>query len=149
MPKMKSRIVRISVGRLYNLGSYENCRYDLTVDVAEHESAARCVRAIEKILAGLAPLKPQQLMSPEEANRERERIGKMLKMKPEEFQRQHGDPEGGRGAYVVRCRQSLKENIRRSESMLARAKKARDLFDDLGGAEKWKDAKADWDDEEF
>lgn len=144
---MKSRITRITVSRLYNLGNYENCSYSITVDVAEGESAARCVRGLEHILQGLKPLR--DVLSPQEAARKRESIEQMKKLTDEDFRARYGEPTGGRRAYTQRCLIDLKKEVEASLHKVERAKKARDLFDDLGGAEKWKDAKLDWEDNQW
>ncbi len=140
--KPKTRISRITVSRLYNCGNYENCSYSVTIDVAEGESAARGIRALEKILIGLAPLR--DVFGPADATRKRAELDRMKGLTEEAFQRQYGKPKGGRNAYYRRCLADLKEEISKSKKKFARAKKARDLFDDLGGAEKWKDAKDNW-----
>lgn len=143
----KTKISRITVSRLYNLGNYENCSYTITVDVPDGQSAARAVFALEKILAGLKPLR--NVFTPVEAERKRAELIEMRKLTPERFRQRYGSPDGGRRAYAARCWKDLAESIADSKVVFARAKKARDLFDDLGGAEKWKDAKLDWEDDRW
>lgn len=143
--KSKSRISRITVSRLYNLGNYENCSYSLTVDIPEGASAAKAVRAVEHILAGLAPLR--NVFTPEKAEAEKVNIARIADLSADDFQRNYGHVEGGRREYLKRLRASLAKDILSGQARIARARKARDLFDNLGGAEKWKDAKNDWDED--
>ena len=49
----KSRVSRIHVGRVYNLGNYENERVEVTVDVGMDDDAGRVLRSVENILADL------------------------------------------------------------------------------------------------
>ncbi len=48
-------ITRITVDRLYNLGSYEHVKFSLSVDVKEGESAAVAMLGVEKIMEALNP----------------------------------------------------------------------------------------------
>ena len=140
-----SRISRISIGRVYNLGNYEHVRYELTVDVPEGESAAAAVIGMERIVEGLRP----DRSSPSAADLERSQfaIDEAKKMSAAAFERQHGNPVGGPDAYIARMQESLdKANADRAASQ-ARQRRARRLFDDLAGAETFKDAKLSWDDD--
>jgi hypothetical protein len=38
----KPRVVRVGIGRLYNLGNYEHIRYDLTIEIPEGSGRVRC-----------------------------------------------------------------------------------------------------------
>lgn len=49
----KTRITRISLGRVYNLGNYENLRVELAIDVAEGDDAASVFKNASAILANL------------------------------------------------------------------------------------------------
>jgi hypothetical protein len=50
---------------------------------------------------------------------------------------------------IARFEESLTESKEERDAAEQRAKKARELFDDLGGASEWKDAKLDWSDEDY
>ena len=54
-PKEKSRISRITVARLYNIGNYEHIRYELTADVPEGNSAKIAISKLVRILRNANP----------------------------------------------------------------------------------------------
>ena len=142
----KATISRITVSRLYNLGNYENCSYSITVEVPAGASAARAVRGVEKILAGLKPIKSCETFTAEEEVRELKEIQTIRGMDKNQFFRHYGSPEGGKAAYIKRRLEAVRDKKAAWIKRHAMAVKARELFDDLGGAEKWKDAKNDWSD---
>lgn len=139
-------ITKITVGRLYNLGSYEHVRYELTVEVPQGESAATAITAIERILTGLAPLKNACIKSESEIERAKHEVEEMRVMPVVDWQRRYGHCTGTAAEVIERYESSLQEEIEKRDKAVARAKRARELFDDLGGAAKWKDAKLDWQD---
>lgn len=139
-------ITKITIGRLYNLGSYEHVRYELTAEVREGESPATAILGMERILAALSP--KTHTHSRSELEREKLLIERMrLKLSdegPEEFRRCHGGFVGTPEEYIERCEQSHAENVAARDAWEARSAKARKLLEDLGGAANWKDAKLDW-----
>lgn len=138
-----SKITRISVGRVYNLGNYEHVRYELTVDVPESGSATEAIVGIEKLLAGL---KPDRITKSHEDIAREQRVIDEAKMMPlAEFERRHGTPVGGPLAYIKRLEESIEIEKKRRVESDARFKRCRELFNDIGGASKWTDAKWDWD----
>lgn len=144
---MKSRISKITIGRLYNLGNYEHVRYDLTVEVAEGESASSAIIAAEKIIAGLSPLKNACIKEESEIARLRTEIDNMRKMPVADWERRYGTYQGTMSEIIERHEAQLNEDIAKRAAALARARRARELFDDLAGAAKWADAKQSWDDD--
>lgn len=138
------KITKIAVERVYNLGNYEHIRYSLTVDVKEHESSEQAIRGVENILAGLRPRK--DIPSNAELARQSIQIARMEKMTAEEWEREHRHSVGTREEVIGRYRTSLEEATEKRAKALAIATTARELFDDLGGASVWKDAKENWDD---
>ena len=137
-------ITKITVGRLYNLGSYEHVRYELTVEVKDGESAATAITAIEKILSGLAPLKG--IKSDLELKQKRVEIERMKVMPLVDWERQYGHYAGTAAEVIKRYEEAQAEEIIKAAFVKSRALIARQLFDDLGGAAQWKDAKLDWED---
>lgn len=142
------RISKITVGRLYNLGSYEHIRYELTVDVPDGESAAKAIIGIEKILIGLKPEKTTAVPSQTDLKHEANHIEEMIKYYREHteevFDQKYGHYEGSASEYITRCQTSHQNNLQKRMEWETREKKARILFDDLGGASEWKDCKLDW-----
>ncbi len=144
---MNSRISKITVGRLFNLGNYEHVRYELTVDVPEGQSATQAITAVEAILEGMKPVSRCGVPSQSEIAHAEKSFQAMRSMNAVDFQRNYGHCEGTPAEIIDRHEQSLVEAKAKRASALATAKQARALFDDLGGASQWKDAKLDWDDE--
>lgn len=146
-------VSRITIGRLYNLGSYEHVRYELTVDVKEGESPGTAILGMEKILSALSPKTCTH--SRDELLRDRRRINEMRRCLAEdghdEFKRINGyHIVGTPEEYIQRCEESHAENVAKRDAWEARSEKARKMLEDLGGAANWKDAKLEWeDDNEF
>ncbi|MDE2097624.1 MAG: hypothetical protein KGL39_10285 [Patescibacteria group bacterium] len=131
-------ITRITIGRLYNLGSYEHERFEISAEVPKGASAAKTMLGLEKLIAALNPKCP--------IDRSNLRHNKMrLEMTDEQKARSFGED------WKRQCA-ALKVEVAKCEKALAawqRAQEtARKLFDDLGGASKWKDAKMDWDNDD-
>lgn len=137
------KITKITIGRLYNLGNYEHIRYDLTIEIPEGESAAKAVRAVEKLIAGVRP--DRTIKSIQELERDEAHIERMKKMTAEQWENDHRYSEGSREEITRRYEAALEQEKTKRAAALARAKKCRELFDDLGGASEWKDAKLEWD----
>lgn len=152
MKSTNPRISRITIGRLFNLGSYEHVRYELTIEVPEDESAATALEGTERLLAALNPKEPGNVPSESTVQHDERRVADMkerLAKGADEFNRYYGPGfVGTPEEYIARCEESLRESIARREAWKARAKKARSLLDDLGGAAKWRDAKLEWDDDD-
>lgn len=142
------KVTKITIGRLYNLGSYEHVRYELTAEVPEGESAAKTVTALERVLSGLSPLKNACINSESEIERKKLEVEEMRTMPVVDWERRYGHCKGAAAEVIARFEKSLTEEIQKRNKALERAKKARELFDDLGGAANWKDAKLDWEDEQ-
>jgi len=142
------KTTKITIGRLYNLGSYEHVRYEISVDVGPKESAAKALTSLERIMEALAPNKSKVEQS--EIDRAERRVSEMLsernKIGDDEFKRRHGFFEGTPLEYIARCAKSLEEEKAKREAYKERNAQARKLLDDLGGEAKWKDAKLDWED---
>lgn len=139
------KITKITIGRLYNLGSYEHVRYEISVEVPEGESSATALIGLEKIVTALSP--KTHTHSRDELRREAlslEIMGKDLALPEDEFRRKHGFFEGVPIDYVKRCNEFYAEKVAQRDAWEKRGKKARFLLDDLGGAANWKDAKLDW-----
>lgn len=139
---MNSRINHIKIGRVYNLGNYEHVRYELSVEVQEGESAESAFRGLEQIIKGLEPAKG--IKEQDELDRDQKRIDAMRKLSAEEWAERHWGV-GTREEVIQRYEDSLAADRKRREESITRAAAVRALFDDLGGAAEWKDAKQDWD----
>lgn len=102
----------------------------------------------ERLLAALNPKEPGSVQSEATISHDERRLADMKERvrDPEDFSRYYGGYVGTPEEYVARCEQSLNESKAKREAWKARAKKARSLLDDLGGAAQWRDAKLEWDD---
>jgi len=140
------KITKITIGRLYNLGNYEHVRYELTAEVKDGESATTAITGMEKILVGLAPLKNACIKSAGELKRMANEVEEMKTMPVVDWERRYGHRKGTASEEIDRYQKSLEDETIKRNVALDRARQARKLFDDLGGAAQWKDAKLDWDD---
>lgn len=148
----KTKITRVTIGRLYNLGSYEHVRYELTVEIPDGESASKAVAGIERIFAALNPREPGSVQTETTILHDTRRVQDMkdrLAKSPEDFEQYYRGYVGTPEEYIARCEESLNESIAKREAWKARSRKARELLDDLGGAAKWHDAKLEWNDDDF
>jgi hypothetical protein len=143
------KITKITIVRLYNLGNYEHVRYELTAEIPEGKSATVAVLGMEKILAGMKPVRTLCVDSEHEIKRMHAEVLKMEGLSPDLWQRDYGHCVGTREEVIERYRSSYNKAVEKREKALALASRARVLFDDLGGASEWKDAKLDWDDADF
>lgn len=142
------RVSKITVGRLYNLGSYEHVRYEISLDVAPGESAAKAMIGLERIVKALAPEKSACVKTHDELRRELANIERMradlATLGEETFRQRHGFFEGTAKQYIKRCFESWKTSRKKRIAWDRRSAKARAKLDSVGGASKWKDAKLDW-----
>lgn len=140
-------ISKITIGRLYNLGSYEHVRYELTAEIPAGDSPTTALIGMEKILAALSP--KTSTHSRDELEHDQRSIDAKHELLssdgPEDFVRRHGHFEGTPEEYIVRCEESHAKNVSERDAWEARSAKARKLLEDLGGAANWKDCKLDWD----
>lgn len=142
------KITKVTIGRLYNLGNYEHVRYEITGEVGPDESAAKLLVGMERVMAGLKPDKT--IPTQDDIRRAEMEVSRMIAMNDEEWRRAYGHCTGTRAEVTDRYKVSLAEKFIARSKSIERSKKARELFDDLGGAAQWKDAKLDWqDDDDF
>lgn len=80
---------------------------------------------------------------------QREEIRRMVAMNDEEYRSRYGHCTGTRREVLARYRAAYKKAVKERKDAVARAAKARRLFDTLEGAAKFTDAKLDWDDSTF
>lgn len=142
-----ARVSRVSVGRVYNLGNYEHVRYEITVDIPGGESATRAIIGVERILAGMKPIKDEVHSAAQIAHASGE-ISRMKEATDDVWQRNWGHCTGTREEVIARYENSFAETMTKRAAAIQRAKYARLLFDSLHGAEQFKDAKLDWDDDQ-
>ncbi len=139
-------ITKITIGLLYNLGSYEHIRYELTCEIPSGESPATAIIGMEKIIGSLNPKLPCGCISEDDEKRKLLEIEAMKALDDEAFNNRYlwsGKVE--RSEYMKRTLDDLNESISKRKQWEARAAKARKLLEDVGGASNWRDAKLEWD----
>lgn len=55
-PKKTGRIVHVGVSRLYSLGNYENCRYEISAEVTKGQSPKETLLQLVQIARALKPI---------------------------------------------------------------------------------------------
>ena len=142
------RVSKITIGRLFNLGSYEHVRYELTVEIPSGQSAEKTLIGLEKIVEAIAPEKHHCVHTEQELKREKfriEELGKeLLTLSEGDFRSKHGFFVGTPAEYADRCSRSYFENVAKRKAYVEKERKARAMLDRLGGTEEFKDAKLDW-----
>jgi hypothetical protein len=146
------KVTTITVARLFNLGSYEHVRYEISVEVKEGESATDALVGLEKIIEALKPESQCCVKTNDELERDRNRLDQLRELLNkegrEEFRRRHGHFVGTEEEYIERCEAMHSSEELKRVRYEKRAARARQLLDDLGGAAVWKDAKLDWESSE-
>lgn len=138
------QITKITIGRLYNLGSYEHVRYELTAEIPAGESPATAIIGLENILAALNPKRPNDVPSESEIRSLESALTVTRELTDENIRRSYGVSKYRR---ILSLQQSITEGKGALERWKRRQAKARLLLQDLGGAANYKDAKEDWDNE--
>ncbi|HEU4345898.1 MAG TPA: hypothetical protein VFU31_30470 [Candidatus Binatia bacterium] len=138
------KVSKITIGRLFNLGNYEHVRYELSVEVPEGESAATAVRGLENILAGLNPKQPRGVHRDDDIEAMEEELINIRAMADLDVEVRYGQSK-------LVALESRERRVALAKSITARwreiQKNARTLFDDMNGAEKFTDAKQNWEDQ--
>lgn len=128
-----TKVSRITIGRLYNLGNYEHIRYEIAVDVENGDDAGKTMRNLEKILAALDP-KPQALDDYSLSSlSELEKLAKESTLTP----------------YQKDQLENLREKYALRRAGIARRNSARAALNNLGGTAVFTDAKQEWEIEDL
>lgn len=122
----KTRITRISIGRVHNLGNYENVRYEVQVDVAEGENVTQLMTNLENILEEIRAVSS---VSEWDYERAKEKLAK---------------PASELSESELQNLDIYKKRVADYESVNARRQKAKNALNSLGGNEVYRDAKTDW-----
>jgi hypothetical protein len=145
------KTTKITIGRLFNLGSYEHIRYEITVEIPSGESATDAIVGLEKILEALKPERQCSVKTKGDLERDSFRLSEMKKelteLGPDPFKRRHCF-DGTPTEYLERVEKGYREDIEKRIAYEQRAAHARRLLGELGGASAWKDAKLDWENDD-
>ena len=138
-------ISKITIGRLYNLGSYEHIRYELTCEIPSGESPATAIIGMEKIIGALNPKMPCGCISEDDEKRKLLEVEAMKALDDDTFKDRYlWSGKVTRSEYMKRTFDELDESISKRKQWKARVAKARKLLEDVGGAANWRDAKLEW-----
>lgn len=130
-----TRITRIQIQRLHNLGNYESIRYEVSVDVGEKDDAGKVLATLETALNDIRAKSDCSEYSYNEA----------LKVISNPLN-QWGEPHTEEDITYA------KNKIAEWEKAQAKREAARELLSSLSCVEKHRDAKEnweDWEDEEY
>lgn len=141
------KVSKITVGRLFNLGSYEHVRYEVTIDLSESDDPGKCMRHLETLMEAMNPKGPTTTLdSIERAQRNYEA---MILMDEDSFRRQHGyHISGTREEYQNRVAKGIAEDRVKLALWETKADWARNQLRNIGSVKIRKDAKLHWDHED-
>lgn len=125
-PVKCGRITHVSVSRLYNLGNYQNIKFDLSAEIPDGASAQETFRRLNLILMDLSPFKPFE-------GYERKRLEELRT----KLQGEHSQYEKDQLAELETKEGDF--NTRRARRTLALQ-----AMDDIGGAALFQDHKSAW-----
>lgn len=123
----RARVTHIAVSRLFNLGNYQNVRYDVGVDVPAEANAEDIFRELRYILAALKPIPQPSCL--------------------DEFRRAIKKPESERSNYEKENFEAWTETIAAWELRKKTRNEAIKALDSLGGHSEFRDAKESWSDD--
>jgi hypothetical protein len=125
----KSRVTHLNIGRVYNLGNYENLRVEVGIDIGSEDDPAKVMRSVEGILKDL---NAKHGLSGYDLRRAREAVAK-----PE------AELDEDERARLPRYR----EMLAKVEDRDRRRQAAREALATLNYTSERRDAKDDWDDD--
>lgn len=124
-----TRISRLTIGRLHNLGSYEHIRYEVTVEIAPDDDPSRVLRTVENILNDL---QAKHGISSFDLKRAKEVITK---------------PASELSEIEKSNLELYKRRVRLYEDATRRREAAREALATLSYTSEYRDAKTEWEDD--
>jgi len=126
----KTRITRITMGRVYNLGNYENQRVEISVDIANGDNPANVFKNLQGILSNL---RAKSGVEQYQVRRAHEVLAK---------------PEADLSDYERSILESSRECVAKANEAAARRQAAQAALATLEYTFEHKDHKLDWEDED-
>ena len=120
-----TRITRIAIQRLHNLGNYESVRYEVTVDVSPTDNAGKVLATLE---TALEDIRAKSFSSTWDIERAQKKLAK-----PEDFE-----------PWEI---ENAKETITQHEAVLAKREAARQILSSFSLEQEHRDAKDNWEDD--
>lgn len=136
----KTRISKLTIGRLFNLGNYEHVRYELTIDIAEGDSVKLALQNTMRLLKAANPKPPIPTFDYEHA--------KSILSDPQAWHKNIADRKE-RKRLIAETVKSAKQIVKTYDDWKARRKAAMDALDAIGCERIWKDHKEDWRDDDW
>lgn len=127
----RTRVTGLRVARLYNLGNYNNEKFEITVEVGEGDDPGKVFARLENIITGLDRRDCQESYETRQA--------RMLLAKPV------GELQEHQLRQLPECRETLAKH----EAALKRRADALVALAQLGGEREYIDHKDNWEDEEL
>ena len=124
----KSKLTRLTIARLYNMGNYEHVRYELTCEIPPDGSAKQTALDMAAVLAALKPIRKDYLVEQALAVTRKEQSALT------EYEKDH--------------LAEYQEKVAAYEFLRARKDWALNKLDELGGTSVKTDAKKDWRDDD-
>jgi hypothetical protein len=143
---MNSTVTKITIGRLFNLGSYEHIRYEITVEVPPASDPAAALIGLETILDAMNPKRPCGVSDDSTLECMANEIRRITRMSRADWEYTRWC-EMDQAQCIAEKEAELAKCVAKTEHWKRRQAKARQLLSDLGAAVLYKDAKDDWDDD--
>lgn len=140
------KVTKVTIGRLFNLGSYEHVRYEVSIELNDGDNPGKCVRDLETLVEAMNPKEPSTTQ--ESIDRAQRNYDAMVLMDEDAFRRQHGYTfTGTREEYQNRIAKGLAEDRVKLALWQSKAQWAREQLANIGAVEVRRDAKLSWDDD--
>jgi hypothetical protein len=123
------KVTHLNVSRLFNMGNYENCKFEVSVELHEGDKPGEAIAKLQSLLERLEPNSPVSEYDLRDAR-------KMLETPASELR-----------PYQLENIESYKKRVQKHEEWLAKREQALEEFDELGGNEAFTDAKENWNDD--
>lgn len=138
MTKPQSRITSLSVGRVYNLGNYENLRFEITVDIPQGRSPSLVLKNLAFVMRAANPKGPHSRFDYDHA---------VTKLKDPAAWHKNVKPDKERRKRIRDMVKDCKKIVREYEAWLKRRAIAQSMLDRIGAVRQFKDHKNDWQDD--
>lgn len=130
MENENTKISKITIGRLHNLGSYEHIRYEISVELGADDNPASVLLNLEQVLQDLQAKSGYSSYGIQKAKA-------VLAKNASELDK-----------WEVENLELYKSRIAKHDEAMKRREAARQALTDLGGSSIYKDAKLDWEGDE-
>lgn len=124
----RARVVHVEVKALFNLGNYQNITYGMSAEVPAGGSARQTLIDLQWIIGRLRPIRKPDCEA--------------------EYEQCSKTPEGERTEWQKNHSQEWAERMANYHARVAQQSQALRLLDEIGGKSEYRDAKAEWENED-